>query len=337
MTRTKRSLRSALLPAVITLLGYQGQFRSADRMLRVVDELLVRPEPFAPPRCLDRSVRFTVGHLQGWPVYTMTPKSTLSGRRAVYAHGGAWVHQITAWHWRLLAELVAATGTEFVVPIYPLAPIGTAGTVIPAFADLLEELIAEVGDERVAILGDSAGGTIALASAMVLRDRRGATPCDLLLIAPALDLNLTDPLIARIQPTDPWLAVPGLRAAADRWRGTLPVSDPLVSPIHGSLDGLGRITLFSGTHDILNADALALVRKARATGHPLDFHQAPNMLHNHPLLPIRRERQRGARSQRFFAADERGGAGAPPHHRITWGGRRPVRRSAWAADGSSPR
>jgi acetyl esterase/lipase len=299
MTRTKRSLRSAFMPAVITVLGYQREFRSADRMLRVVDDILVRPEPFVPPRSLDRFARLSVRHVQGWPVYTMTPKAPLSvsGHRAVYAHGGAWVHQITAWHWRLLAELVATTGTEFVVPIYPLAPIGTAETVIPAFADLLEELIAEVGDERVAILGDSAGGTVALASAMVLRDRRGVTPRDILLIAPALDLSFTDPLIARIQPSDPWLAVPGTRAAADLWRGTLPVSDPLVSPIHGSLDGLGRITLFSGTHDILNADALALVRKARATGHPLDFHQAPNMLHNHPLLPI----PEGATARRAIA------------------------------------
>jgi acetyl esterase/lipase len=297
MTGTKRSLRSALMPAVITLLGYQREFRSADRMLDGVAELLVRPETFAPPRSLSRSVRFSVRSVQGWPVYTMTPKTRLSGRRVLFAHGGAWVHQISVWHWRLLAELATATGAEFVVPIYPVAPIGTAQEVIPIVADLVEELIDEVGEEDVTVLGDSAGGTIALATAMLLRDRRIPAPRDVILIAPALDLSLTDPLIARIQPTDPWLAVPGARAAADLWRGTLPVSDPLVSPLHGSLDGLGRITVFSGTHDILNADALALDRKARATGHPLDFHHEPNLLHNYPLLPI----PEGATARRAIA------------------------------------
>jgi acetyl esterase/lipase len=286
MTRTKRSLRSAGIRAAITLMGMQREFRSGDRTIRGAVDRVVRPEPFAPPRSLDRSVTLSVRRVQGWPVYTLSPKTGRTDRRALYAHGGAWVHEISYWHWRFLGELVAATGAEIVVPLYPLVPIGTAGTVIPVVADLVEELISEVGADRVALMGDSAGGTIALAAAMLLRDRGAPAPRDLVLIAPALDLSFTDPLIPRIQPTDPWLAVPGGRAAAEHWRGQLPIDDPLVSPVHGSLGGLGRITMFSGTHDILNADALALERKARAAGHPLDFHQVPNMLHVYPLLPI---------------------------------------------------
>ncbi|WP_108251626.1 alpha/beta hydrolase fold domain-containing protein [Planctomonas deserti] len=298
MTRTTRSVRSTLIRPAITLLGYQREFRSGERTLGGAMDRVVRPEPFAPPRFLDRSVRISARRVQGWPVYTVTPKAGRTHRRAVYAHGGAWVHEISFWHWRLVAELARATGTEFVVPIYPLVPLGTAGSVVPVFADLAEELVDEVGGEYVALLGDSAGGTIALATAMLLRDRGVPAPRDVVLIAPALDLSFTDPLIPRIQPTDPWLAVPGGRAAAERWRGELPLSDPLVSPIHGSLDGLGRITLFSGTHDILNADALALDRKARERRHPLDFHQVPNMLHVYPLLPI----PEGAAARRAIAA-----------------------------------
>jgi len=268
------------------LIGYQREFRSAERTLRGARERVVRPEQFAPPRSLDRAMQFSVRHVQGWPVYTVTPRRGRSGRRALYAHGGAWVHDISYWHWRLIAGLATATGTEFVVPIYPLVPVGTAETVIPVVADLVEELTAEVGAGRVTVMGDSAGGTIALATAMLLRDRGASVPGNVVLIAPALDLSFTDPLIPRIQPKDPWLAVPGARAAAEGWRGTLPIEHPLVSPLHGSLEGLGRITLFSGTHDILNADALALARKARAVGHGLDFHSVPNMLHVYPLLPI---------------------------------------------------
>ncbi|MFD3444616.1 alpha/beta hydrolase fold domain-containing protein [Microbacteriaceae bacterium 4G12] len=300
MTRTPRSVRSTLMRSVIILLRYQREFRSAERTLGGAMDRVVRPEPYAPPRFLDRSVRISARRVEGWPVYTVSPKTGRTGRRAVYAHGGAWVHEISFWHWRLLAGLAEATGTEFVVPIHPLVPLGTAGSVVPVFADLTEELVEEVGGENVALLGDSAGGTIALATAMLLllRDRGVSAPRDVVLIAPALDLSFTDPLIPRIQPTDPWLAVPGARAAAERWRGELPLSHPLVSPIHGSLDGLGRITLFSGTHDILNADALALDRKARDQRHPLDFHQLPNMLHNYPLLPI----PEGAAARRTIAA-----------------------------------
>ena len=59
----------------------------------------------------------------------------------------------------------------------------------------------------------------------------------------------------------------------------------MVSPIHGDLSGLAPITLFSGTHDIVNADAKRLVRKAKEADFPLDYHEAPELLHVYPLMP----------------------------------------------------
>lgn len=284
------------MPPVITAMGGQREFASAERTLRRAESHRLRPESYSPPRSLDRGVQLSLRRVAGWPVYTLSPRGPVR-RRAVYAHGGAWVHEISYWHWRLLAGLAESTGTEFTVPIYPLVPVGTAAEVVPVFADLAAQLVAEAGRENVALLGDSAGGTIALATALLLRDREVPAPAEIVLISPALDLRFTDPLIPRIQPTDPWLAVPGGRAAAERWSGDLPLTHPLVSPLFGSLEGLGRITLFSGTHDILNADALALVRKARAAGLPLDYHQEPNLLHVYPLLPI----PEGAAARRTIA------------------------------------
>jgi acetyl esterase/lipase len=70
-----------------------------------------------------------------------------------------------------------------------------------------------------------------------------------------------------------------------------------VSPLFGDLTGIGRITLFSGTHDITNADAHALARRARAAQHPFDLHERPNLLHVYPLLPI----PEGAEARRLIA------------------------------------
>lgn len=286
MPRTRRSLRSALMPLLLTLMSAQREYTSASLILARAEEHRIRPEAFAPPKRLDRTVSFAVRRVRGWPVYTVTPRSRPVTGRAVYAHGGGWVHEISPWHWRLLAYLAVTTGTEFTAPIYPLVPVGTAAEVVPGFADLTATLLAEAEGGQVTLLGDSAGGTIALATAMLLRDRGETGPGEIVLISPALDLRFSDPLIPTIQPTDPWLAVPGGRAAAERWRGDLPIDDPLVSPIRGQLGGLGRLTVFTGTHDILNADAHALARRARADGHALDLHQVANMVHVYPLLPI---------------------------------------------------
>ena len=62
-------------------------------------------------------------------------------------------------------------------------------------------------------------------------------------------------------------------------------TDPMVSPIHGSLNGLGPITMFSGTRDILNADAHRLVALAASVGHPLGYHEGAGMIHNYAILP----------------------------------------------------
>jgi len=71
-----------------------------------------------------------------------------------------------------------------------------------------------------------------------------------------------------------------------------------VSPIHGSLEGLGPITMFSGTRDILNADATRLVRLAAEAGHPLAYFEGKGMIHNYPMLPM----PEGTRAQAQIAA-----------------------------------
>ncbi|WP_309617242.1 alpha/beta hydrolase fold domain-containing protein, partial [Salinibacterium sp.] len=59
-----------------------------------------------------------------------------------------------------------------------------------------------------------------------------------------------------------------------------------VSPLHGDLAGLGPITLFSGTRDIVHADTLRFLPLAAAAGLEVDYHEGAGMLHNYPILPM---------------------------------------------------
>ena len=294
------SLAARLMPLVMAVRGSKRQFSTADATLRRMRQLQLRPARFGPPRFLT-GVEIEVTSVSGWPVYTVTPRGGAVPRRGVYLHGGAYVFEITMQHWQLVAHLAVRTGTRFTVPIYPLAPAATASTIVPVVANLAAALIAEVGADRVTIMGDSAGGGMALAVAMQLRDRGRGRSADAaqpdaaqlaaaqprtILISPWLDISGTDPQLAVIAPRDPWLAVPGSYAAGAVYRGELGEDDPMVSPINGDLEGLGRITMFSGTRDILNADAARLVARARTENIALDYHEAPEMIHVWPLLPI---------------------------------------------------
>jgi acetyl esterase/lipase len=289
---------SRLLPPLFRLLGYRREFASPDAMLRGVQDRLVRPVPYGPPRGL-RSVQIEVetDPGTGWPVYRVLPRSHAPARAAVYVHGGAWVKQIHPLHWRLVAGLATRSRTGITVPIYPLAPVGTAATVVPSVADLIGALVDRYGAGQVAALGDSAGGQIALSAALLLRDR-GVPPLHrTVLISPALDLTLANPEIDLVEPRDPWLARPGTRAAIELWRGDLPLTDPLVSPLFGELAGLGPLTVFSGTRDITSPDTRLLVGRARAAGVPVDHHEEAGLIHVHPLLPV----PEGRRARRLMA------------------------------------
>lgn len=274
------------MPIVIRLKGEKKIFSSEKLTRAEMEQRHLRPKSFGPPTSLDKQVDLSVRLVNGWPVYTVTPKAGTSRQRAMYTHGGAWYHEITSEHWKLIAEVANSARAQFTVPIYPLAMEGTAASVVPGVADLAAGLVDEVGAENVTIMGDSAGGNITLAAALLLRDR-GVPPLhQIILIAPVLDASFTDPLIDRIAPTDPWLAPEGTRVAAELWRGELPIDDPMVSPMNGDLNGLGRITLFSGTRDITHADAKRLVQMAKAVDSHLDYHEGRGLLHVYPLMPI---------------------------------------------------
>ena len=281
-----QSLASRLMPLVMTIRGSKKRYSSAAATLADMAETAKHPKSSAPPKSIASRVDVSLETIEGWPVYTVRPRGVSTTRRALYLHGGSYVYEIAHQHWTLIAELAVRAGVTFTVPIFPLAPIETAATIVPTATDLAAAMIADVGPENSNILGDSAGGGMALAVALLLRDRGVAAPHSTILISPWLDISGTDPQLAVIAPTDPWLAVPGSHAAGAVYRSDLPEDDPMVSPINGDLRGLGAVTVFTGTRDILNADAHRLLEKAPAAGLALDFHEVAGMIHVYPLLPI---------------------------------------------------
>lgn len=267
-----------------------------------VDQRTRHPESFGPPRRVGSHVDIDMSLRNGWPVYTVTPSGATPSGSVVYAHGGGWVNEIVRQHWQLIAQIAVEAQTTVVVPIYPLVPFGTAETVVAEFVDVVRECRDKYGDTRLA--GDSAGGQIALSTALELRDRHGITLTRTVLISPAVDLTWSNPLIPEVQPDDPWLAVPGARHLSETWRAQLDVTDQQVSPIFGDFAGLGPVTVFSGTHDILNPDAHRLRSELEDAGVEVDFHEQASLLHVYPLLPtVSGRRARGIITRRLTGGE----------------------------------
>ncbi|HEX3707869.1 MAG TPA: alpha/beta hydrolase [Mycobacteriales bacterium] len=219
----------------------------------------------------------------GMPMYELRPAGYDGSRTVVYLHGGSYTFQIASVQWTFVARLARDSGARVLVPLYPLAPGSPAAQTVPTMTDLVAELIDGDGSKGLTLLGDSAGGGMALAVAQQLK-ARGKQPEHLVLLAPWLDVAMTDPALNAVEPHDYMLSIGGLRYCGRQWAGDLDLADPRVSPLHGDLTGLAPIDLFVGTRDMLVVDARTLAKKAAGLGATLRLHEGERMQHVYPML-----------------------------------------------------
>lgn len=221
----------------------------------------------------------------GFPSHVLTPRHRPVRRTLYYTHGGGYMAPIDAFHVRYATRLADAVGARLVLPDYPLAPEHTWKDSHDA---LVEDLAGWAGAPGGAVLaGDSAGGGLALALALSLRDRGLAPPTHLVMHAPWVDLTTSTPEETRAADAiDPWLFWGKLQAYAGWWAGT---PDDLgrheVSPALADLTGLPRALMLYGTRDLLHPGCRLLARRAAEAGWDLTAIEEPDLIHVYGLLP----------------------------------------------------
>jgi epsilon-lactone hydrolase len=292
LTLPNRLVNDVALPLRRWLRG--DSYASPERLRADIERVTRSPEDPSPPKRVERGLRLEVTNHDGWTVYDMEPEDRVAGTSILYVHGGGYVYEITKWHWFLIRQLVLEVPARCVVPIYPLAPRATAAVVVDGVAEVMRGLASESGPERTVVAGDSAGAGLAVAAACSLRDRGLPQPSGLVLISPFMDVTISDERQEAVAPKDKMLRRPGLREAGRLYAGSLALDDPLVSPIYGELRGLPPLTIFTGTHDILDCDSQRLATLARAAGVRVDLHEVGGAPHAFPVLPTRQ----GARARR---------------------------------------
>ncbi|OBK44357.1 lipase [Mycobacterium sp. 1081908.1] len=221
-----------------------------------------------PPPLLPALLGETVQHTtyNGMPVVQITPAHP-NGDYVVAIHGGAFILPPSIFHWIDYTVMAYQTGATIEVPIYPLLQQGgTAGTVVPNMANFISSQIAAHGASHVSVIGDSAGGNLALASAEYLVAHTQPVPGSIVLLSPWLDLAHDGGQIGRV------------------WANNLPVTDYRVSPLYGSLTGLPPTYVYSGSLDSLYNETLALQQAALAGGNPMGFVLAQGQVHDWILL-----------------------------------------------------
>jgi triacylglycerol lipase len=234
-----------------------------------------------PPKLLTLLLGETVQHTtyDGMSVVQITPAHP-DGNYVVAIHGGASILPPLIFHWLDYTWMAHQTGATIEVPLYPLVEQGgTAGVVVPKVAGLISYEITEHGASHVSVLGDSAGGNIALAAVEYMVANNETVPASMVLLSPPVDTSLSNPKVASIKGS--WLPpVQTVQQIGREWAGDLPVSDYRVSPLNGSLNGLPPTTIYAGSEDIVAPDLVLLQRAAVAQGAPISFVLATGQTHD---------------------------------------------------------
>jgi acetyl esterase/lipase len=178
-----------------------------------------------------------------------------SSRNTVfYIHGGAYFMDFTRPHWKLLEELIKEADVQVIAPAYRLVPFATYREAFDLIVPLYREYCETHPDKNLILMGDSAGGGLALALTEYFKAEGIHMPDRLILLSPWVDVSMENEKIREYESVDPFLKVTPLRDCAEQWKGGLDVHDWHVSPIYGDLKGIHNVTVFVGTDGIFYPD-----------------------------------------------------------------------------------
>ncbi|NRD79511.1 alpha/beta hydrolase [Bacillus sp. BRMEA1] len=245
-------------------------------------------KPYIFPKYLEQKFGIIKDTKNGMDSYILKGSSFPGDTYILYLHGGAYINQPTPEHWKFLQKLVVKINGTAMAPVYPKAPNHHVHESFEKVLPIYEELLSKTEPKNIVLMGDSSGGGFALALAQVLQEKGLPQPGNIILLFPWLDLTMTNPEINELdlEEKDPILGVKYLAAAGKAYAGDEDLSNYLLSPINGNMKGLGKISVFVGTHDILYVDARKLKEKADQLDVKINYYEFPNMIHGFTHSPF---------------------------------------------------
>jgi len=256
------------------------------------------------PRKIKRSLQPEAWTVDGHQLLTIQGEYP-SPKHVIYLPGGAYLLEATPAHRQFAEKLVKISGLSITLINYPKSPEHTYRTTHQLVEESYHHLLAKYPDQEFCLLGDSAGGGLALAFLQSLRDQMTVPlPGKTVLISPWLDLSLSHPDIPAYVSRDLILPMEGLNHAASLYAGGADLRDPLLSPIYGNLKNLGDIKLIFGTEEVFYPDCRALVEKiGKVQGTQLDWEVGENLIHAWPIFPFPQSRAAISDIANFLLAD----------------------------------
>lgn len=224
------------------------------------------------------------------PLRVYRPRTDDLAPVLVWVHGGSWVRGSLDSHDRMLRVIANISKATVVSVDYRLAPESP----FPAPLTDVHRSLRWIGQNapkygwdtnRLAIGGDSSGGSLAAGAALLNRDERPRLAA-LVLLLPVLDLTLSSESWSRIGDGRYVLSRQQLQWAVGKYAPDQPTDSAPLSPLRAeSLAGLPETLVIVGENDPCRDDGLHFAARLREEGVPVTVEDYPGLIHHAMLAP----------------------------------------------------
>jgi epsilon-lactone hydrolase len=192
---------------------------------------------------------------------------TVRSPTILYLHGGGYYFCAPKSHRALVFGLATRASARTFSLDYRLAPEHRfPGALEDAIAAYRHLVASGTPPESIVIAGDSAGGGLALATLVALRDVGDPLPAGGMLFSPWTDLAASGATIRTNDGIDPMFSGPAIGRAARVYLGDTPATHPYASPVYADLQGLPPLFIQVGSTEVLLDDSRRVAENARAAG-----------------------------------------------------------------------
>lgn len=228
--------------------------------------------------------------LAGMNAAWLRPARGYDRRRAIlYCHGGGYTSGNLGYARPLSAKLAAVTGWSVLSFEYRLAPEhpfpAAADDAMKAWDYLMYQ---GYGARDVVVVGDSAGGNMALVLCHRLKAEGRRLPARLVLLSPWTDMTASGRSYTELAALDPMITMDYIKAVRGVYARGADLTSPLLSPLFGDLSDFPPTLIQVGANEILLSDSIRLRDRMTAAQVPCRLEKWNHMWHVFQMFPIRR-------------------------------------------------
>ncbi len=215
----------------------------------------------------------------------ISPTNEKPGELILHLHGGGYVTGSMESHLMMCIPMAQTLKTKILLPEYRLAPEFPFPAAVEDAVKVYRWALAQgYQPQDISLSGDSAGGGLALATVLSLRDAGDLLPETIVCMSPWTDLTFTGQSHLTKAKADCVLLTDVLREWAACYAGTETPDNPLISPIYADFHNFPPLLIQVGSDEVLLDDARMVAEKAKSAGVDVTLKIWDQMWHVWPAL-----------------------------------------------------